>query len=64
MTTTEKQIRFDKLEGLRVIALMEVERLQSKLALATTEAEKDKLDVSIDWSWCIMEDAIEAQRNL
>jgi len=64
MTTTEKQTRFDKFEELRVLALMEVEMLQAKLAVATTEAEKDNLDISIDWSWCIMEDAIEAKRNL
>ena len=58
MTTTEKQTRFDKLEELRVLALMDVEMLQAKLAVATTEAEKDNLDISIDWSWCIMEDTL------
>ena len=64
MTTTEKQLRFDKLEELRVTALMDIERLQSKLDVETNEKKKAQLDVSIDWSWSIISDAMDAQRNL
>ena len=64
MTTKEKQTRFDKLEELRVFALMDIEMLQSKLEVETSEKKKAQLDVSIDWSWSIMEDAMDAQRNL
>ena len=64
MTTQEKQTRFNRLEEVRVSSLMEIERLQAELEVTTSEAQKNKLDVSIDWNWSEIDNAMQLQRDI
>ena len=64
MTTQEKQTRFNRLEEVRVSSLMEIERLQAELEVTTSETQKNKLDVSIDWNWSEIDNAMQLQRDI
>jgi len=64
MTTQEKQTRFNTIEEVRVSSLMEIERLQAELEVTTSEAQKNKLDVSIDLNWSKIDYAMQLQRDI